>query len=63
MRWLLRKCTVCGKYTLNQERCPYCGGMVKVPHPPKFSPQDRFVAYRYMIKYEVKSFKHVIGKE
>ncbi|HDI42536.1 MAG TPA: RNA-protein complex protein Nop10 [Candidatus Bathyarchaeota archaeon] len=50
MRWLLRKCTSCGRYTLNKEKCPYCGGEVRIPHPPKFSPEDRYAKYRRMLR-------------
>jgi len=31
---------------LKQDRCPYCGGEVRVPHPAKFSLNDRFEKYR-----------------
>jgi len=44
--WLLRKCVKCSAYTLKQDRCPYCGGEVRVPHPAKFSLNDRFEKYR-----------------
>jgi len=50
VRWLLRKCTSCGRYTLNKEKCPYCGGEVRIPHPPKFSPEDRYAKYRRMLR-------------
>lgn len=46
MVWLLRKCEKCGRYTLNQETCPACGGLVKTPHPAKFSMDDRYQSYR-----------------
>jgi H/ACA ribonucleoprotein complex subunit 3 len=46
MVWLLRKCVKCGKYTLNQESCPICGGNLRIPHPAKFSPEDRYAKYR-----------------
>ncbi|AFZ70147.1 putative Zn-ribbon RNA-binding protein [Caldisphaera lagunensis DSM 15908] len=52
MRWLLRKCIKCNRYTLSQERCPYCGGQLKVPHPPKYSPNDKYIEYRYKLKYK-----------
>ncbi len=52
MVWLLRKCMACGKYTLNEEACPYCRGKVKVPHPAKFSPQDKYARYRRAMKVE-----------
>jgi len=50
MGWLLRKCEKCGSYTLKKEKCPRCGGKVKVPHPPKFSPHDKYLKYRLMLK-------------
>ncbi|GAB6148298.1 RNA-protein complex protein Nop10 [Stetteria hydrogenophila] len=50
MKWLLRKCTRCGAYTLRRDACPRCGGPVKVPHPPRFSPEDKYLKYRYMMK-------------
>jgi len=50
MVWLLRKCGSCRQYTLNQEKCPYCGGKVHIPHPAKFSPEDRYAKYRRAMK-------------
>lgn len=50
MVWLLRRCGSCGKYTLKGDTCPYCGGEVRVPHPPKFSPEDRYLKYRMALK-------------
>ena len=50
MRSLLRRCTNCGAYTLSKEWCPRCGGPVKVPHPPKFSPEDKYQRYRILQK-------------
>ncbi|MEM0021428.1 MAG: RNA-protein complex protein Nop10 [Fervidicoccaceae archaeon] len=50
MRWLLRKCRSCGRYTLEQSKCPYCGGELLVPHPPRFSPEDKYVKYRVLAK-------------
>ena len=50
MVWLLRKCVKCEKYTLNQEVCPVCGGQVHIPHPAKFSPEDRYAKYRQAIR-------------
>jgi H/ACA ribonucleoprotein complex subunit 3 len=52
MVWLLRKCEKCGNYTLKNDACPYCGGNVRVPHPPKFSPQDKYLKYRMALKQE-----------
>ncbi|MCJ7770453.1 RNA-protein complex protein Nop10 [Candidatus Bathyarchaeota archaeon] len=50
VKFLLRRCKTCGKYTLDVERCPLCGGEVKVPQPGKFSPDDRYSKYRRMLK-------------
>ncbi len=50
MRWLMRRCRECGRYTLRRDRCPVCGGELYVPHPPRFSPEDKYVAYRYRLK-------------
>jgi len=52
MVWLLRKCKECGKYTVKIDACPYCGGQVKVPHPAKFSPDDKYLKYRMALKRE-----------
>lgn len=52
MKWLLRKCIKCGRYTLRKDACPYCGGELVVPHPPRFSPVDKYVEYRYKLKKE-----------
>jgi len=46
VKFLLRRCVECGRYTLDTESCPACGGDVKVPHPAKFSPEDRYARYR-----------------
>jgi len=52
MKWLLRKCEKCGAYTLVNGSCPRCGGTLKVPHPPKFSPDDKYLKYRMALKME-----------
>jgi len=52
MVWLLRKCTRCGIYTLKKEGCPHCGGNVRIPHPAKFSPDDKYLKYRMAMKKE-----------
>jgi len=48
--WQLRKCTICNRYTLNKESCPCCGSVVKIPHPAKFSPDDKYLKYRLAMK-------------
>jgi H/ACA ribonucleoprotein complex subunit 3 len=50
MVWLLRKCVKCQKYTLNQGMCPECGANLRIPHPAKFSPQDRYAKYRRALR-------------
>jgi H/ACA ribonucleoprotein complex subunit 3 len=50
--WLLRKCVKCGKYTLRKDVCPYCGRVVHIPHPAKFSPDDKYLRYRMAMKKE-----------
>jgi H/ACA ribonucleoprotein complex subunit 3 len=50
MVWLLRKCVKCGAYTMKQDVCPSCGGKVRVPHPAKFSPEDKYAKYRSAMK-------------
>ena len=49
MVWLLRRCEVCGRYTL-KDRCPACGGPVRTPHPARFSPDDKYLRYRVMAR-------------
>jgi len=53
--WLLRKCEKCRKYTLKRDKCPYCGGPLRVPHPPKFSPEDKYLKYRMALKREAEA--------
>lgn len=52
MKWLMRKCSKCSKYTLRRDKCPYCGGELHVPHPPRFSPEDKYVELRLRMKIE-----------
>ena len=47
---IMRRCKSCGRYTLRKDRCPYCGGELEVPHPPKYSPDDKYGRYRLMMK-------------
>jgi H/ACA ribonucleoprotein complex subunit 3 len=46
---MLRRCTSCTRYTL-QDQCPACGDATKDPRPPKFSPEDKYGAYRRKLK-------------
>jgi len=50
--WLLRKCEKCGSYTLKKNTCPHCSGNLRTPHPPKFSPDDKYLKYRMALKKE-----------
>lgn len=45
----IRKCSECGQYTLLPE-CPKCKGDTRNPHPPKYSPEDRYGKYRRLAK-------------
>lgn len=58
---LLRKCQDCGRYTLKQKLCPNCGGVVKNPHPPKYSPEDRYGKYRRKAKRELRSKRNTVS--
>lgn len=51
MKSLIRKCNSCTTYTL-ELLCPKCGSETKTPHPPKFSPDDRYARYRLRERYE-----------
>jgi H/ACA ribonucleoprotein complex subunit 3 len=50
MKSTIRKCEVCGEYTL-KEVCERCGRATKNPMPPRFSPKDPYGKYRRMMKY------------
>ncbi|MGH2637802.1 MAG: nucleolar RNA-binding Nop10p family protein [Rhabdochlamydiaceae bacterium] len=52
MNRLLHKCKVCQAYTLGV-KCPRCGAEeIAIPHPPKFSPDDKYLRYRVQSRYE-----------
>jgi len=59
MVWLLRKCEKCGKYTLKKNKCPHCGGKVRIPHPPKFSPDDKYLKYKMALKEEMENERNI----
>jgi H/ACA ribonucleoprotein complex subunit 3 len=50
MKHLLRKCSFCMIYTLN-EKCAKCNNPTLDPHPPKFSLEDKYIRYRIPAKY------------
>ncbi|MFQ6086723.1 MAG: RNA-protein complex protein Nop10 [Candidatus Bathyarchaeia archaeon] len=54
MVWLLRKCEKCKRYTLSEEKCPHCGGKVHIPHPAKFSPDDKYAKYKGAMRAETR---------
>ncbi|HWY28280.1 MAG TPA: RNA-protein complex protein Nop10 [Candidatus Sulfotelmatobacter sp.] len=45
MKWLMRRCPKCSRYTL-KETCPTCGTPTSNPHPAKFSPEDKYARQR-----------------
>ena len=45
MKWQIRRCVRCSRYTL-KEKCPDCNGETVVAHPPKFSPTDKYARLR-----------------
>jgi len=47
---LIKRCTKCGRYTLNPNTCPHCGAPVASAHPPKYSIEDRYGKYRRAMK-------------
>jgi H/ACA ribonucleoprotein complex subunit 3 len=46
---LLRICRSCYRYTM-EERCPVCSKPTEVSHPPKFSPDDKYLKLRIEAK-------------
>jgi len=48
MQTVLGKCVECNEYALNIDTktiCPRCGTKLKNPHPPHFSPDDKYLDY------------------
>ncbi len=50
MKHLIRKCQNCSIYTLKHQ-CPKCSSPTTDPHPPKYSPDDKYVRYRIADRY------------
>ncbi|MDQ3909029.1 MAG: RNA-protein complex protein Nop10 [Thermoproteota archaeon] len=50
MKHLVRKCPSCNTYTL-KHNCPKCNSITMDPHPPKYSPDDKYVRYRIADRY------------
>ncbi len=42
MKKYIKKCPVCGIYTL-KDVCPKCGKATKTAHPPPFSLEDKYM--------------------
>ena len=55
MRFQLRKCKKCNKYSL-KESCSTCNEKTVSVHPAKFSPDDKYMRYRILNKKESESF-------
>ena len=45
MRFVIRKCSACGQYTLKDE-CKKCNKKTMLVHPAKFSPDDKYMRLR-----------------
>ncbi|MGI0029772.1 MAG: RNA-protein complex protein Nop10 [Nitrososphaera sp.] len=50
MKHLIRKCIRCRIYTLKHQ-CPRCSNPTSDPHPPKYSPDDKYARYRIADRY------------
>jgi H/ACA ribonucleoprotein complex subunit 3 len=49
MRFQIRKCSECGRYTLKAE-CVKCNKQTMLVHPAKFSPDDKYMRLRILNK-------------
>ncbi|MEM2637260.1 MAG: RNA-protein complex protein Nop10 [Candidatus Korarchaeota archaeon] len=54
MRFKMKRCPKCWNYTF-AELCPYCGAQTQSPHPPRFSPADKWGEYRRRAKLQMES--------
>ena len=50
MKFQMRRCPKCDRYTLKQS-CPKCGEDTVSVHPAKFSPDDKYMRYRLAGRY------------
>lgn len=51
MRFQMRKCPSCKRYTLKDD-CPQCGNKTVTVHPGKYSPDDKYARYRVSDRYK-----------
>jgi len=51
MRFQLRRCNKCKNYTLKAQ-CPNCKEDTISVHPAKFSPDDKYIRYRLVERYQ-----------
>jgi len=57
MKSKIFKCENCGRYTIS-EKCPACGSAnLRVPHPLKFSLDDKYNMIKYYSIIERKGIK------
>lgn len=49
MKSSILKCPECGKYSM-ADACKDCGAVNLSPHPPRYSPEDRYGRYRRKLK-------------
>ncbi|MEM0272517.1 MAG: RNA-protein complex protein Nop10 [Thermoprotei archaeon] len=47
----MHKCGSCGIYTL-KNKCPRCSQSTQSAHPPKFSPEDKYLKLKFRTTYE-----------
>ncbi|MBR9681931.1 MAG: RNA-protein complex protein Nop10 [Candidatus Altiarchaeota archaeon] len=50
---LLKKCAKCEAYTFSSA-CPKCEGSTDAPHPPRFSPEDKYWKQRLIARGVIK---------
>lgn len=50
MRFQMRRCSACNRYTL-KARCQACGSETVSVHPARFSPDDKYMRYRLPERY------------
>ncbi|QLH09760.1 RNA-protein complex protein Nop10 [Candidatus Nitrosotenuis sp. DW1] len=58
MKFQIRKCPDCKKYTL-KDACPHCSSKTNTVHPAKFSPDDKYARYRIADKFKEESSSEI----